>query len=119
VMIRPVSPAEREVALGYEFISTRQFTRVRFQEGVVVEDGGFFEEFRVDVRHQGTWAPVTNLRVTPSYPGYNADAWESFSLDFDPAVGDAIRLAGVPGGAARLVSIAELQVWARDERTAP
>lgn len=55
---------------------------------------------------------MKNLKSTPVYLGYNVVGWETFALDFEPVMGDAIRLVGEPGGAARYLSVAELEVWA-------
>jgi glucose/arabinose dehydrogenase len=115
-LVERMPGSARPVALGYELGDERLLARLVFQEGLHSSDGGSFEALAVAVRRAGQWAPVRNLRVTPAYRGFNATPWESFALDFDPTAGDAVRLEGLPGGLARFVSVAELEVWAATER---
>jgi hypothetical protein len=57
------------------------------------------------------WTTVTQLASTPPYPRANGVHYETFELTFVPLAGDAIRVAGAPGGTARFISIGELRVW--------
>jgi hypothetical protein len=88
-----------------------------FQEGMDWSDGGFFDSLRVEVRSEGAWKTAPGLHIAPAYPGGNGVPWETFVLDFEPALGDAIRLIGRPGGPGRYFSVAELEVWG--EATSP
>jgi glucose/arabinose dehydrogenase/PKD repeat protein len=97
--------------VGYRFGDVYSFARVVLQEGALLPDGGFFDTLRVEVRRKGHWVPVSGLRSRPGYAGSNGASWETFVFDFEPAVGDGIRLVGRPGGVARFVSVAELEVW--------
>jgi glucose/arabinose dehydrogenase len=104
--------SDGRVFVGYEFPMVLTFARLAFQEGMNLPDGGYFDTLGVEVRREGQWTEVAGLRSRPTYPGPNGVHWETFVLDFDPLAGDAIRLIGRPGGAARFVSVAELEVWA-------
>lgn len=94
----------------------QRFVALEFQEGLHAPDGGWFETLAVEVRHDGDWEPVTGLRLTPGYPfelagqpGFDRQPFQTWSLRFDPAHGDAIRLRGAPGGSGGFVSCAELR----------
>ena len=98
--------------IGYQFASARTFSRVVFQEGVNFFDGGWFSNFTVQVRQGGTWVNVSSLASTPLYPGVNnSTSFETYTLQFTPISGDAIRIFGVPGGSAAFISVAELRVF--------
>ena len=96
--------------------AAERFVALRFQEGVHALDGGWFEDFAVEVRREGEWEPVDELRVTPPYPfaaaatpGFDGQSYDTYELSFAPAEGDAIRLRGTPGGSAGFVSVGELR----------
>jgi glucose/arabinose dehydrogenase/PKD repeat protein len=103
--------AATEDWIGFEFGTSQTFTRVVFQEGMNFSDGGWFATLTVEVRQNGQWVGVTNLAVTPAYPGGNGVSYETFTLTFDPIDGDAIRLHGVPGGSAKFISVGEVEVF--------
>ncbi len=96
--------------VGYAFASPLTFGRLVFQEGRHFWDGGFFIDLRVEVRQAGIWVPVTGSTITPAYKGKNGVSYESFTFDFQPTAGDAIRLIGRPGGVAGFISVGELRV---------
>jgi hypothetical protein len=103
--------AAAEDWIGYAYDAPRTFSRVVFQEGRHFNDGGWFETLTVQVRQDGAWVEVPGLRVTPPYTARNdGRGFETYTLDFDPVTGEAIRLYGVPGGSADFVSVAELEV---------
>ena len=104
-------PLGEDGYVGYGFREVYTFARLVFQEGALLPDGGFFDTLRVEVRRNGRWAPVSGLRGWPGYTGSNGASWETFVFDFEPTTGDGVRLAGRPGGVARFVSVAELEVW--------
>ena len=98
--------------IGYQFSSARTFSRVVFQEGMNFFDGGWFRNFTVQVRQGGNWVNVSGLASTPLYPGVNNNTnFETYTLQFTPISGDAIRLYGAPGGGAAFISVAELRVF--------
>jgi hypothetical protein len=66
----------------------------------------------VQVRQSGQWVTVSNLAITPAYPGNNGTNFESFTMTFSQIQGDGIRLYGAPGGAAQFISVGELEVYA-------
>ncbi|MCK4342067.1 MAG: hypothetical protein KAY37_10130 [Phycisphaerae bacterium] len=98
--------------MGYEFSFAREFHGLIFQEGMHFWDGGWFDEFQVQVRSDGTWTDVANLNVDPPYPGNNGVNFETFTLTFDPLAGDAIRIYGNPGGEANFIGFGEYRVLA-------
>ena len=84
-----------------------------FQEGKHFADGGWFTTLTVQVRQAGTWVNVSNLSITPAYPGVNNGVnFETYTLQFTPISGDAIRIYGDPGGSADFISVGELEVYA-------
>jgi Domain of unknown function (DUF1929)/IPT/TIG domain len=98
--------------VGYQFTSAQSFNRVVFQEGRHFADGGWFASLTVQVRQAGNWVNVARLASTPAYPGTNNGvSFESYSLQFDTIMGDAIRIYGAPGGSATFISVAELQIY--------
>lgn len=98
--------------LGYSFAQPREFRRVIFQEGKHFGDGGYWETLGVQVRSGVLWTDVQNLVITPLYPGNNGLSYESFQMDFTPAIGEEIRIVGNPGGSANFFSVGELRVVA-------
>lgn len=95
-----------------------RFVALSFQEGKRVEEGGWFENLGVEVRDQGTWTPVENLRISPSYPfeyfyslGFTGFNYRTYQVDFDPQFGDAVRLRGAPAGSVGFISCAELRAY--------
>lgn len=98
--------------IGYAFPQEQMFDRVVFQEGQHFADGGWFTSLGVEVRRGGVWRSVSGPRSAPAYPGIDDGRnWQTFTLTFAPAVGDAIRIIGAPGGSAAFITIAELRVW--------
>ena len=97
--------------IGYSFPTARQFRRVVFQEGMHFANGGWFTTLRVEVRNAGVWTAVT-YTSTPEYPRINNGVnYETYTLDFPATTGDAIRIAGPPGGSNVFISVGELEVW--------
>lgn len=108
--------------IGYELTSVpgaeSRFVALSFQEGKRVQDGGWFADLAVEVRDQGVWSAVENLRISPSYPsdftpspGFTGFNFGTYRMDFDPQFGDAIRIRGTPGGSMGFVSCAELRAF--------
>lgn len=99
--------------LGYEFPGLRTFARVVFQEGRNNPDGGAFAQLAVEVQASagGPWTPVAGLAAAPSYSGLNGLSYETFTLDFVPVAGRAIRIGGPPAGSNAYVSAGELRVY--------
>ena len=98
--------------IGYGFPTQRTFTRVRFQEGRNNVDGGAFTALGVAVQKAGgSWVPVTGVSVTPAYDGLDGTHYETFTLDFPPVTGRAIRLVGPPAGSGAFISVGELSVF--------
>jgi hypothetical protein len=97
---------------GYELDVARALGKIVFQEGLHFGDGGWFTSLAVQVRRDGSWAPVAGVVVSPSYPGANdGRGFDTYTLTFPPVVAEAIRIVGPPGGAATFVSVAELRVF--------
>ncbi|MFN0159271.1 MAG: glycoside hydrolase domain-containing protein [Bacteroidota bacterium] len=96
--------------IGYQFSSPQIFTGMFFQEGMHFPDGGWFDELSVQVRVGGMWIDVDEWTISPPYAGGNGVHYEMFDIRFPETVGDAIRIAGVPGGAGRYISLGELRV---------
>lgn len=100
--------------LGYAFPAQRTFRALIFQEGKHFFDGGWFDDWRVEVGDGTTWTTVQGAVATPAYPGNNGLGFETFRIDFAPTVGTHVRIAGAPGGSADFISAGELRVLAED-----
>jgi glucose/arabinose dehydrogenase len=100
--------------IGYTFPTTKQFTKVVFQEGQNFGDGGAFDTLAVQTRAGGVWSNVAGLTATPAYSSLNGINFETFELTFDPQAGDAIRIFGTASGSAHFISVAELEVYGAD-----
>ena len=98
--------------IGYQFTSPQTFNKVVFQEGKHFPDGGWFTTLTVQVLQAGSWVNVTNLSITPVYPGVNNNvSYETYTLQFTSISGDAIRIYGDAGGSAHFISVGELEVY--------
>ena len=107
--------------VGYTFDREYTFQKLLFQEGGHFADGGWFANgsLKVQVRQDGEWVDVVST-VTPEYPNSDTTVdfganFEVFTFTFDDMKGDGIRIYGAAGGAAKYISIAELQVFAKPE----
>ncbi len=100
-----------DVWIGYQYASSQTFAKVVFQEGMNFGDGGWFKTLNVQVRQNGSWITVQNLKVTPAYPPNDNLSFETYTLTFTPIAGDAIRIDGQPGGSAYFISVGELEVF--------
>lgn len=97
---------------GYTWPRSYSMDKVVYTTGNMHEDGGWFEDLRVQVRKDHAWTDVTGLKVSPSYPGdAGAGPHKTYELSFDTAEGDGVRIIGAPGGAHTFTSIAELEVY--------
>ncbi len=97
-----------------------RFEAVTFHEGDVVwgklnaysrEDeplGGYFEDLTVQIRCDGQYFEPQDLRSSPELDRFRI--YQAITFRFAPAVGEAIRLIGTPGGSKRFTTIMELEV---------
>jgi hypothetical protein len=101
---------------GYTFTREHRFDRVVYTTGTMFPDGGWFSGqdggLRVQVRRNFRWHDVGKLEITPDYP-YDASAGSNrtYTLDFEDARGDGVRIIGHPGGTEWFTSVAELEVF--------
>lgn len=100
--------------IGYDFGQPHEMRGLLFQEGKHNWNGGWFDSLGVDVLVGGQWQPVSDLVISPGYPGNNGPelAFEPFTLRFTPVVATAIRISGQPGGLHTYISIGELRALA-------
>ncbi|MER5391937.1 DUF4185 domain-containing protein [Saccharopolyspora sp. NPDC002686] len=98
---------------GYIWRDQCWLDRVVYTTGNMFSDGGWFaRDLAVQVRQGSSWVDVGGLRIAPAYP-YDSTAGPhgTYTLAFDPIVGDGVRITGVPGGSAFFTSIGELEVY--------
>ncbi len=98
---------------GYLFEREYNLDRVVYTTGNIFPDGGWFEsDLRVQVRRDFKWRDVKKLSMSPEYP-YDETAGpnKAYTLSFNDARGDGVRIIGVPGGDVTFTSIAELEVY--------
>src|SRR4029077_10263578 len=50
--------------------------------------------------------------ASPAYAANNGVNYDTYQFSFPATQGDAIRIYGVPGGSAKFISVAELEVYA-------
>ncbi len=98
--------------IGYTFPTSQTFGSLVLQEGIHGATGGFFSgNPKVEVRAGGQWIEAPGLSITPAYNAGAAANYSTYTLQINPISGDAIRIAGVPGGSNKYVSVAELRVF--------
>jgi hypothetical protein len=98
---------------GYTWDRAYLLDRVAYTTGHMFPDGGWFGHgLTVQVRQGSQWVGVQGLVTSPAYP-YNATAGpnRTYTLSFDVALADGIRIIGAPGGASSFTSIGELEVY--------
>lgn len=96
--------------IGYTFTQPRLIRSLVFQEGMNFSNGGHFASLKVQLLIDGVWVDAAGLTSDPPYPGGNGSNYETFFLTWTPVPASGVRVAGVPGGSARYISVAELRV---------
>ena len=97
--------------VGYSFSGIHSFTGLLYQKGLDNPAGGCFNPLQVQVRSGGTWRTVTGLTSTPDYVPNDGISYETYSLAFSAASGDAIRIYGPPTGLLHFVGVARLRAY--------
>ena len=96
---------------GYSWPRSLRVNEVRYTTGKPDTRGGYFKDITVQIRQGDAWLPVTGLAITPAYA---ADASvlgnKTYTMRFDEAVTDGVRIYGAPGGGDAFTNIAELSV---------
>ncbi len=96
--------------IGYTFPTSRPISALLFQEGKHFSDGGYYENFTVQVLN-GSWQAATGITVTPVYAGNNGVNYEAYFITFNATNTQGVRLNGNPGGSANFISVGELRVF--------
>ena len=96
-----------------------KFTNVIFYEGDIVWNGintyyktdstkgGFFNDLTVEIRRDGKFFEPVGLQISPTLDRYKM--YQVINFSFAPAIGDAIRIIGTPGGTQSYTTIMELE----------
>ena len=101
--------------IGYRFATPRTFSRIVYEEGRNTPTGGAFTSLSAQVELPGgSWAPIAGATITPPYAGLNAIHYETYTIDFPPQLGRAIRIAGPPAGSGTFVTVGELALYEPD-----
>ncbi|HVQ27825.1 MAG TPA: hypothetical protein VMV01_21725, partial [Planctomycetota bacterium] len=101
--------------IGYRFATPRTFSRIVYEEGRNTPTGGAFTSLSAQVELPGgSWAPIAGATITPPYAGLNAIHYETYTIDFPPQLGRAIRIAGPPAGSGAFVTVGELALYEPD-----
>ena len=104
---------------GYTFDREYAFKKLKWQEGGHWQGGGWFANgsLRVEVKRGDEWIGV-DFTLDKEYPDANDVSafgqfgeWYTFTLK-NAEKGTGIRIIGTPGGSQKLVSCAELEVYA-------
>ncbi|MCY1079016.1 hypothetical protein [Archangium lansingense] len=98
---------------GYTWPRNYHLNKVNYTTGGMFTDGGWFSgNLWVQVRQNGQWINVSNLRSSPYYPLTSAaGANRTYTFTFNDTWGDGVRIIGTPGGSAYFTSIGELSVY--------
>lgn len=104
--------------VGYTFPKPYTVKEFVFTEGKHFNNGGWFEMgmVRIEILKNGEWIEVESTS-DPEYPaGLSVDDYgdwfETYTFTIDPVECDGIRIAGMAGGSASFISVAEVQVLA-------
>lgn len=111
-------PKTSDDYIGYTFDRALTVGRIVFNEGGHWGDnGGWFAngDMRVEVRIGGVWTEI-DYDITPDYPLGNSiseigPGGQTYTLTFTPISATGVRLIGMPGGAQKLISCGELEVY--------
>ncbi|TLS49522.1 DUF4185 domain-containing protein [Paenibacillus antri] len=104
--------AKSEDYWGMTWSQAYKMNKLVYTTGGMFEDGGWFEDFRVQVRRNFEWIDVEGVVVSPAYPfDETAGAFAEYEFRFDETQGDGVRIVGTPGGASKFTSVAELEVY--------
>ena len=71
--------------------------------------GGYFEDMTVEVGDNGVWTEVTGLTFSEMLDPFTF--YQVITLNFEAALGDAIRIRGTAGGQYEYTSIIELEAY--------
>lgn len=103
--------------MGYSYSTDMTFAKLVFQEGATWATGGWFAdgEISVQVRSGGSWKTVETTKPV-GYPVGDAQSdfgenCETYTFEFEPITGDAIRIYGMTGGTENFVSVAQIEVY--------
>ncbi|MGA7875387.1 MAG: hypothetical protein WCA08_06965, partial [Desulfoferrobacter sp.] len=93
-----------------EFASKKSIAAVLFQGGNVTDDGGWFENSRVELLQGDGWNSIgkSSLEITARKKN---DAFATTLVRFPEAKAYGVRVIGKPGGSARFVSVGEIRVF--------
>lgn len=95
--------------IGYEFDREWTFGHVVFQEGLVREEGGYFEDLTLQIRQNGVWIEPDYVTVLEPYEGEDSESFVTYTIVFYATTGNAIRVIGTPGGNRSFISVANLR----------
>ncbi|KAF0817530.1 MULTISPECIES: hypothetical protein [unclassified Cytobacillus] len=97
---------------GYTWSQAYNMNKVVYTTGNMFNDGGWFNDIKVQVRQNFKWVDVNNLQGAPAYPNSkDAGKNQTYTFTFDKTWGDGVRIIGAPGGTAAFTSIGELEVY--------
>src|SRR5690606_5637539 len=103
---------KKEDYWGYTWSRQYNMNKLVYTTGNMFDNGGWFEDLKVQVRQNFEWKDVEGLTISPEYSfDRNVGANTSYTLTFDDVAGDGVRIVGTPGGDAKFTSIAELEVY--------
>jgi hypothetical protein len=97
---------------GYTWPHALHVNKVRYTTGTLRLEGGWYEDLTVQVRRGNDWVTVSGLSIAPAYArDVTVLGNRTFTLSFDAAVTDGVRIFGRPGGSQYFTSTAELGVY--------
>lgn len=100
---------------GITWTKAYNMNEVIYYTGKITEYGGWFKDFKVQVRQNQEWIDVENLHIDPTYTfNANVPSFTPIRIKFKDTWGDGVRIIGIPGGIYQYTSIAELEVYYRN-----
>jgi hypothetical protein len=97
---------------GYTWSHALHVNKLRYTTGALRVEGGWYEDLTVQVRRGKDWVTVSGLKVSPAYANdVTVLGNRTFTLSFDAAATDGVRIFGRPGGSQYFTSTAELAVY--------
>lgn len=109
-----LAPAHEDY-FGVTFDEVKNLYKLTFFAGCYFNNGGWFEDIRVQALIDGTWTDIT-LTNDPNYPCAKnmfdaGKEYSSYDFEFEEIACIGIRIIGQAGGSAHFASCSELRVY--------
>ncbi len=97
---------------GFTWSKAYNLNNLTYTVGKVTDKGGWFTDFKVQVRQNHEWVDVEGLRISDNYVfDEKLESFSTIDISFNDTWGDGVRIIGIPGGDYYYTSAAELEVY--------